>query len=52
MPVHLGIDNENVCNNIGKVLTGWSGAPFSLCSNGDLLCCFDYMVRYRSAQSV
>ena len=28
MPVHLGIDNKNVCNNIGRILAGWSGAPF------------------------
>ena len=44
MPIHLGIDNKNVCNNIGKVLSGWSGTPFSLCIDGDLLCCIPNMV--------
>ena len=52
MPVHWGIDNKNVCNNIGKVLDGWSGSPFPLCTDGDLLCCIHNMVLYRSAQSV
>ena len=52
MPVHLGIDNKNVCNNVGRVLAGWSGAPFSLCTDGDSPCCVDNMVRYRSARSV
>ena len=52
MPVHLGIDNKNVCNNIGKILARWSGAPFSLCTDGDLLKCIDSMVLYRSARSV
>ena len=48
MPVHLGIDNINVCSNIGKVLSGWSGTPFCLCTDGDLLSCIHDMVLYRS----
>ena len=52
MPVHLGIDNKNVCNNVGKILTGWSGAFFSLYTDGDLLKCLHSMVLYRSAHSV
>ena len=52
MPVHLGIDNKNVCNNIGKVPAGWSGTPFCLCTEGDLLCFIDNMVQYRSPLSV
>ena len=44
MPVHLGIDNKDVCNNIGKILTGWSGTPFSLCTDGDLLKCISSIV--------
>ena len=52
MPVHLGIDNKNVCNNIGKVLSGWSGASFSLCTDGDLLSCIYNTVLYRSVRSV
>ena len=48
----LGIDNKNVCNNIGRVLSGWSGTPFSLCTDGDLLRCIDSMILYRSARSV
>ena len=52
MPVHLGIHNKNVCNNMCKVLAGWSGTPFSLYTDGDVLCCIDNMIRYRSAQSV
>ena len=52
MPVHLGIDNKNVCNAIGKVLQGWSDPPFALCTDGDLLAAIDCMVRYRSARSV
>ena len=28
-PLHLGIDNLNDCNTVGKILDGWSGAPFT-----------------------
>ena len=52
MPVHIGIDNKNVCRSIGNILGGWSGPPLSLCTDGDLLACIDCMVRYRSARSV
>ena len=52
MPVHLGIDNKNVCNAIGKILHGWSGPPFALCTDGDLLAAINRMLRYRSARSV
>ena len=52
MPIHLGIDNKNVCNNVGRIVAGWSGTPFSLCTDGDLLCCIDNMIQYRSAHSV
>ena len=52
MPIHIVIYNNNVCNNIGKVLAGWSGTPFSLCTDGGLLCCIRNMVLYRSARSV
>ena len=52
MPVHIGIDNKNVCGNVGRILSGWSGAPFSLCSDGDLLNCIRDMVLYSSARSV
>ena len=52
MPVHLGIDNKNVCNNIGRILTGWTGTPFCLCTDGVLLSCIHDMVRYRSSRSV
>ena len=52
MPVHIGIDNKNVCNNVGRILSGWTGAPFSLCTDGDLLSCIWNMVLYRSASSV
>ena len=24
-PVHLRIDNENVCNNVAKIIEGWKG---------------------------
>ena len=52
MPVHVGIDNKNVCNAIGKILHGWSGPPFALCTDGDLLAAIDSMIRKRSARSV
>ena len=52
MPLHLGVDNDNVCSNVGKILSGWSGAPFSLCTDGDLLSCIYNMVLFRSAGSV
>ena len=51
-PNHLGIDNLNVCNNVGKILDGWSGAPFPLCTDGDLLACISHMVHYRGRTSV
>ena len=28
-PIDFGIDNLPVCNNVGKILDGWSGAPLS-----------------------
>ena len=52
MPVHIGIDNKNVCCNVGRILSGWSGAPFALCTDGDLLNCIWDMVLYRSPRSV
>ena len=52
MPIHIGIDNKNICSSIGNILDGWTGPPLSLCIDGDLLACIDRMVRYRSARSV
>ena len=52
MPIHIGIDNKNVCSSIGNILDGWTGPPLSLCIDGDLLACIDRMVRYRSARSM
>ena len=52
IPVHLGVDNKNVCNSFGRILHGWSGAPFSICTDGDLLACISSMLRYRSRSSV
>ena len=52
MPIHLGIDNKNVCNSLGRIIADWSGSPFSLCTDGDLLHCIISMVLYRSASSV
>ena len=52
MAVHLGIDNKHVCSNVGKVLAGWHGAPFCLCTDGDLLNCICDMVWCRSGSSV
>ena len=40
MPIHIGIDNKNVC------------CSMSLCTDGDLLACIDRMVRFKSARSV
>ena len=37
---------------ITLVITGWSGTPFCLCTDGDLLSCIHDMVRYRSRRSV
>ena len=34
MPVHLGVDSKNVCKS--RILDGWTGSPFCLCSVGDL----------------
>ena len=28
MPLHSGVDNLIVCNNVAKVLRGWTGTPF------------------------
>ena len=52
MPVYLGIDNKNVCNNMGKIIGGWSGTPFCFCADGDLLACVAGLLRYRSNASV
>ena len=52
VPIHMDIENKNVCNNVGKVLDGWADTPFCLCTDGDLLCCICNMVLYRSARSV
>ena len=46
MPVHVGIDNKNVCNNVGRIIDDWSGLPFCLCTDGDLLACIAGMLRY------
>ena len=47
MPIHIGIDNKNVCSSIGNILHGWTGPPLSLCTDGDLLACIERMVRFR-----
>ena len=33
----FGKDNKNVCNNVGRLLVDWTGAPFCLCNDGDLI---------------
>ena len=43
---------KNVCNSIGKVLSGWTAPSFSFCTYGDLLKCISDMVQYRTGRSV
>ena len=42
----------NVCNNVGRILDGWSWPSLCLCMDGDLLACIIGMLRYRSSNSV
>ena len=37
MPEHLGIDIQQVCDNLGRIVDGWTGPTYSLCTDGDLL---------------
>ena len=52
IPVHLGIDSENVCNNVGRHISGWAGVPLCLCADGDLLNCTSRMLEYRPRRSL
>ena len=52
MPEHVGIDNQHVCKNAGRIIDGWTGPPFSLCTDGDLLACIASMLLYHSHTSV
>ena len=40
------------CNSVGRILHHWTGAPFCLCTDGDLLACVSGMLRYRTRGSV
>ena len=52
MPLHLGVDNLNVCNKVDNLLRRWSGLPFPLCTDGDLLDCISSMIWYGGRASV
>ena len=46
--MHVGVDNLNVVNNVGSLIAGrWSGRPFPLVNDGDLLLLVQRMVRCR-----
>ena len=47
-PLHLGIDNKNVCDKVGWLLNDWRSTPFCLCADGDSLGCISGMLRCRS----
>ena len=46
--MHIGVDNLNVVNHVSSLIANrWSGRPFPLVNDGDLLCLAQRMVRSR-----
>ena len=37
VPVNLGIDDMNVCDSVGRLLSVWRASLFRLSTDGDLL---------------
>ena len=52
-PVFVGVDNKNVVNHVGNLLSRrWKGRPFPLVKDGDLLRIIDDMIRVRGYDTV
>ena len=52
-PVFVGVDNKNVVNHVGHLLSGrWKGRPFPLVKDGDLLRIIADMLRSRDRGTV
>ena len=46
--MHVGVDNLNVVSHVGSLIAGlWSGRPFPLVNDGDLLLLVQRVVRCR-----